>query len=114
MLLLLSQVILVILAGVYAMRASSVFFVRQRFQLLMVLAALAFLFALVLFHHPPAVAGTWLYVVVVACIVGMIVNGILYFAPDRAHATPTNLTFSAVTGIGWGILAGIYAADIYA
>jgi hypothetical protein len=107
--LILSQVMIVILIGVYAMRATSVLFVRQRFQSLMIVAALVFAFALVLFHRPPTQAGAWLYFVIAVCVVGVAVNALLYFKPDRAHATPTNLAFSAVSCVGWGVLAGVYS-----
>jgi hypothetical protein len=112
MLLIVSQAMLVLLVGVYAMRATSVLFVRQAFHPLMILAAAAFVFALVLFHRPPSAVGTWLYVSIAACVLGAIVNAILYFAPDRTHATPTNLAFSASTGIAWAVLAGVYGAII--
>jgi Na+-transporting NADH:ubiquinone oxidoreductase subunit NqrE len=110
MFLIFTQLTLVILIGIYAMRASSVLFVRQRFQPLMILAALVFVLALVLFHRPPTEQGAWLSFVVCACFAGAIVNGVLFFAPDRAHGTPTNLVFSAVSGLGWVVLGAAYGS----
>jgi fatty acid desaturase len=107
--LILSQIMIVILIGVYAIRAASVFFVRERFQPLMIVAALAFVFALVLFHLPPTQTGAWLYLVIAACLVGVAVNALLYFKPDQAHSRPTDLAFSAVSCVGWGVLAGVYS-----
>jgi hypothetical protein len=113
MLLILTQAVLVVLVGVYAMRASADLFVRQPFQPLMILAALAFVFALVLFHRPPIAVGPWLYLVLIACVAGTIVNGFLYFAPDQAHATPTNMAFSAVSIVGWAALGLNYGSILF-
>jgi hypothetical protein len=113
MLLILTQSVLVILVGVYAMRATSVLFVRQAFQPLMILAAIVFVLSLVLFHRPPTASGPWLYFVLACCSAGVIVNALLFFAPDRAHATPTNLAFSLVSGLGWALLALIYGSIFF-
>jgi uncharacterized membrane protein len=100
-----SKTALVVLAGVYAMRASGVLFHPQPFQPLMVVALLAFIMSVVLFQNPPTVAGWWLYTVIGLCCVGVAANAVLFFAPDAAHNTPTNLTFSAVSIVGWAIVA---------
>lgn len=100
-----TKIALVVLAGVYAMRASNVLFHPQPFHPLMVVALFAFIMSVILFHNPPTGPGWWLYTVVPLCLVGVVANGILFFAPDAAHNTPTNLAFSAVSIAGWGWLA---------
>ncbi len=113
MFLVLSKATLVLLAGIYAMRGSSVLFERQRFDPLMIVAVLAFLFSVVLFYRPPTKLGIWLYTTVALCVVGLVANGMLYFKPDASHGDPTNLAFSALSIAGWGILAVYFGAQIF-
>lgn len=96
---------LVILAGVYAMRFSNQFFNPAKLQPLWFAAVLAFIMSLVLFYRPPTVQGWWQYTATGLCLVGVAANTILFFAPDAAHNTPTNLAFSAVSMVGWAIVA---------
>jgi hypothetical protein len=105
------QTILVILIGVYAMRTASVIFIREPFDPLMIVAAAAFVFSLCVFHQPPASSGKWSIAVVVLCAIGCVANIFLFLKPDKAHSDPTNMTFSAVSVIGWAIV-GLYAALI--
>jgi hypothetical protein len=113
MLLILSRTALVILAGVYAMRATGVLFHPQPFQPLMVVAALAFVMSIILFQAPPTVPGWWLYTAIGLCVVGVIANTLLFFMPDAAHNTPTNLAFSAVSMVGWAIVAAANAVILF-
>jgi hypothetical protein len=113
MFLILSKATLVILAGIYAMRGSSVVFVRQPFQPLMIAAVFAFLLLLTIFYRAPTKPGIWLYSVTALCIVGMATNAMLYLKPDAMHNDPTNLTFSAFGTVGWGILAVYFATRIF-
>jgi hypothetical protein len=114
MFLVLSKAALVMLAGIYAMRGSSVLFVRQPFQPLMIVAVLAFLFSVTLFYRAPTKPGAWLYTVLALCLVGVVANGMLYFKPDASHSDPTNLTFSALSIVGWGLLAIYFGAKLFA
>jgi hypothetical protein len=113
MMMIASKTALVILAGVYAMRASGVLFHPQPLQPLMGVALFAFVMSVVLFQNPPTVPGPWLYTVIALCLIGVAANTMLFFAPDAAHNTPTNLTFSAVSIVGWAIVAIGFAARIF-
>jgi hypothetical protein len=104
MLMIVSKTVLVVLAGVYAMRATGIIFHPQPLQPLMGVAAFAFVMAVVLFQNPPTVPGWQLYTVIGLCLFGVAANTMLFFAPDAAHNTPTNLAFSAVSMVGWGWL----------
>lgn len=98
------QASLVVLAGVYALRASSVFFERGAFEPLAVVAALAFFFSTAVFHHPPIGSGAWAMSVAALCLVGVIANALLYLKPDKSHSDPTNLAFSAISVLGWFVV----------
>lgn len=113
MFLLLSKIAIVVLAGVYAMRGSSVIFVRQPFQPLMIAAVFAFLLLVTLFYRAPTKPGIWLYTVVALCAVGMLTNAMLYFKPDAMHSDPTNMAFSAVGMAGWGVLVAFFCAQLF-
>jgi FtsH-binding integral membrane protein len=93
------QATLVVLAGIYAMRASSVLFIRQPLHPLMIVAALALVFSTAVFHRPPNAPGAWAIVVAVLCGVGVLANALLYLRPDKAHGDTTNLAFSAAGGL---------------
>jgi hypothetical protein len=100
-----SQAILVVLAGIYAMRASSALF-KGSFSPLSLLAGFIFIFSVVLFHKPPSSPGIWLYFVMVMCFAGALFNAKLLFYPDALHSDFTAMAFSATSMIGWGILLG--------
>jgi hypothetical protein len=113
MFLILSKALIVMLAGIYAMRASSVVFVRQPFQPLMVAAMFAFLLLLTLFYRAPTKPGMWMYTAVALCAVGAITNAMLYFKPDAMHSDPTNMAFSLLALVGWGVLVIYFGAQIF-
>jgi hypothetical protein len=96
---------LVILAGIYAMRASSVIFQPSPFTPLMLVALFAFIMSVVLFYRAPAVQGWWQYSVIGLCLVGVAANAMLFLAPDAEHSDRTNLAFSAISVVGWGVVA---------
>ncbi len=95
---------LVVMAGIYAVRATD-WMVGEPFDPLFLLAAAVFCLTLVLFYRMPRRAGGWLYSVVALCLVGMCVNGLLLFVPDPVHNNQTNATFSAVCIAGWAGVA---------
>jgi hypothetical protein len=103
-----TKVTLVILAGVYTMRATNVIFNPTSFNPMSLVALFAFVMSFVLFNRLPTTPGIWAFTVVGLCIFGVFANSMLYFRPDAAHASPTNMTFSAVSIIGWAIVA-LYA-----
>jgi xanthine/uracil permease len=96
---------IIILAGIYAMRTSSILFRDESFSPLWFVALFAFVMSLVLFYRPPSVQGWWQYTVIGLCLVGIAANAMLYLAPDAEHNDPVNLAFSALSVIGWGIVA---------
>jgi hypothetical protein len=112
MFMILTKTSLVVLAGVYAMRASNILFHPQPFQPLMGVALFAFIMSVILFHNPPTTAGWWLYLATALCLVGVAANAMLFFAPEAAHGTPTNLAFSAVSIIGWAVVALGFGSQI--
>jgi hypothetical protein len=96
---LLTQTALVLMAGIYA--------VRTTYPLLV------FLITLALFHKLPKANGKILYIVVMLCIGGMVVNGLLLFAPGGAQAGLIKTLFSATCVVGWGVVAVTAALKIY-
>jgi hypothetical protein len=104
MMIIITKATLVILAGIYAMRASSILFQPAAFTPLWFVALFAFVMTLILFYRPPTVPGWWQYTVIALCLVGVAANAMLYLAPDAEHGDPTNMTFSAASVIGWGIM----------
>jgi hypothetical protein len=103
--LIVTKLALVMLAGIYAMRSTSIFFHPEPFEPLMIVAALAFLLSVFLFYRPPTAPGWWQFTVIGLCVAGVLANGFLYFAPDASHASPTQLAFSACSVAGWLIVA---------
>jgi peptidoglycan/LPS O-acetylase OafA/YrhL len=113
-LMVLSKTVLVVLAGVYAMRASNVLFHPQAFQPLMGVALFAFVMSVLLFHRPPTGPGWWMYTVIGLCLVGVAANTMLFVAPDALHNNPTDRTFSLVSIVGWAIVAlGFVARTLF-
>jgi hypothetical protein len=109
----LTKATLVILAGVYTMRATNVMFNPESFNPMSLVAMFAFVMSFVLFNRLPTAPGIWAFAVVGLCLFGVVANSLLYFRPDAAHASPTNMTFSAVSIFGWAIVA-IYAGLVSA
>ncbi len=106
------QATLVILAGVYAIRGSGAFF-GQPVGPLSFVAMFAFISLLFFFYRPPSGPGAWATFAAVGALVGVIANAALLIAPDAAHATRLNLTFSAVSVIGWGYLTSVYGLLLF-
>jgi hypothetical protein len=100
-----SQAVLVVLAGVYAMRIGADVF-ETGFAPLSLLAAFAFVMCVVFFYRWPAEPGLWLAISMSLCLLGVVVNASLYLFPDPDHSSQTALAFSAVSVLGWGILLG--------
>jgi Na+/melibiose symporter-like transporter len=109
----LTQTALVLMAGIYAVRATYPLLGGESFSPLTLLAALVFALVVVLFYRLGKSDGKLLYVIVALCLVGMTVNGMLLFAPGGAHANPTNAVFSATCILGWGIVAIAAALKIF-
>jgi xanthine/uracil permease len=105
MMYLVTKAALVILAGVYALRASSIVFQPGPLSPLWFVALLAFVLTLVLFHRAPTVTGWWQYTVIGLSLIGVFANAMLYLVPDAEHNNPTDLAFSAVSVAGWAIVA---------
>jgi hypothetical protein len=101
----LSKIALVVLAGVYALRASNVLFHPQPFQPLMAVAVFAFVMSLLLFRRPPTAPGWWMYTVIGLCLVRVAANTMLFVAPDALQSSTTDRAFSLVSIIGWAIVA---------
>jgi ABC-type polysaccharide/polyol phosphate export permease len=102
------QSTLVILAGIYAMRASWFLFAKGAISPLTPVAAAAFVVCVVLFHSPPK-TQIWLAVVAAACMIGFATNAALLFSESAAYQNPTNKAFSALSVAGWAVLAVSYA-----
>lgn len=105
MMFVITKTALVILAGIYAMRASSILFHPSPLTPLMLVALFAFIMSVVLFYRPPTTQGWWQYSIIGLCLIGVAANTMLFIAPDAEHGDPTNLTFSAISVAGWGIVA---------
>jgi hypothetical protein len=99
-----TKVALVVLAGIYAMRASSIVFHPTALTPLWFVALFAFIMSLALFYRPPTAQGWWQYTVIGLCLVGVAANAMLYLAPDAEHSDRVNIAFSAASVVGWGML----------
>jgi hypothetical protein len=104
MMFVITKAALVVLAGIYAMRSSSILFHPTALTPLWFVALFAFIMTLILFYRPPTVPGWWQYTVIGLCLVGVVANAMLYLAPDAEHSDPTNMAFSAFSVVGWGIV----------
>jgi hypothetical protein len=104
MMMIVTKTALVILAGIYAMRASSVVFYPTALSPLWLVAVFAFIMSIILFYRMPTAQGWWQYTVIGLCLVGVAANAMLYLAPDAEHSDATNMAFSAVSVLGWGIV----------
>jgi hypothetical protein len=113
MMLIATKIALVILAGIYAMRSAGVIFHPGPFTPMALVAMFAFVMSVIYFYRPPTVPGPWLYTAVPLFLFGVLANSILFFAPDKAHSDPVNMTFSAVSIAGWGLLAIVYGLRIF-
>jgi hypothetical protein len=102
-----TQSILVILSGIYAIRASWFIF-SGIFSPLTPVAAIVLVLCITLFHRPPIETGIWLYVVLVGCVVGAIANGMLLFSTHEAYSNLTNRAFSIISVVSWVCLCVIY------
>jgi hypothetical protein len=109
MMFVLAKAALVLLAGVYAIRATSFLFLDEPFEPLTLVAALAFVVSIIVFYRPPTAPGLWLYVVVALCVIGAAANALLLVAPDESHRDPTNLVFSAISIAGWALVGLSYS-----
>jgi hypothetical protein len=103
-----TQSILVILSGIYTIRASWFIF-SGIFSPLTPVAVIVLALCITLFHRPPTDPGIWLYVVLVGCVIGAIANSMLLFSPHDAYSNPTNRAFSIISVVSWVSLCVIYA-----
>jgi hypothetical protein len=103
-----TQSILVILSGIYAVRASWFIF-SGVFSPLTPVAAIVLVLCLTLFHRPPIEPGIWLYVVLMGCVIGAIANSMLLFSTHEIYSNLTNRTFSIISVASWISLCVIYA-----
>jgi FtsH-binding integral membrane protein len=102
---LLTQAALVLLAGIYAIRATSWIFGADAFEPLFLLATAVLGLIVFLFYRMPRERGAALFVVMALCVAGLSVNALLLFAPSDAHDNPSNAVFSALCMAGWAIVA---------
>lgn len=110
--LVMTQSILVILSGIYAIR-SSWFIFSGIFSPLTPVAVIVLVLCVVLFHRPPETPGLWLYVVTTGCVLGAIANGMLLFSHHEAYSNPTNRVFSLVSVVSWIVLFCVYLPILF-
>lgn len=89
-----AKMLLIVLIGIYAVRASWFFFTGQLSPLTPV-AAVVLGLCIYLFNRLPEAPGLWLYAVLGACAIGTLVNGSLFFATSPLYRNPTNFAFNA-------------------
>jgi hypothetical protein len=90
------------------MRSTNVLFHPSSFNPMSLVAVFAFVMSFVIFQKMPTGPRLWAYSLVGLCLFGVFANSMLYFKPDALHASSTNMAFSAVSIVGWAIVA-IYA-----
>jgi hypothetical protein len=81
--LVITKAAMVLLIGIYAIRASDIVFNPALFHPTMLVAASAFVMSLVIFHRPPTEIGTWLYTVLLLCVIGVTANSLRFFCATR-------------------------------
>jgi hypothetical protein len=96
----LTQSVLVLLIGIYAIRASWFMFSGSVSPLTPVAAAIVVL-CVFLFHRAPTQAGPLLWSVFAACAIGAIANALLLTSVAPAYRNPTNMAFSALSVALW-------------
>jgi glucose uptake protein GlcU len=102
----LTQATLVVLTGMYAVRASWFLFSGVLSPLTPV--AVACVTACVyLFHRAPTQPGTYLWAVMIGCVIGAIANAVLLTSADPAYRNATNLMFSGLSTVLWLALAAL-------
>jgi hypothetical protein len=105
-----SKALLVVLLGIYAIRASDFLFTRARFQPLTFVAAAVVVIALALFHRPPVAHGAWLITAILVCLTAVLANTMLLIQPDEAHSSSIDKAFSAISVAAWSLLAAMYGS----
>jgi hypothetical protein len=101
----LTQSALVLLIGIYAIRASWFLFSSGALTPLTPVAAAIVGLCVYLFHRAPTQTGPFLWGVLAACAVGAIANALLLTSTSPAYRNPTNMTFSALSVALWIALA---------
>jgi hypothetical protein len=102
----LTQTTLVVLTGMYAVRASWFLFSGALSPLTPVAAACVVL-CVYLFHRAPTQPGTLLWSVMIACAIGAIANAVLLTSSDPAYRNTTNLVLSGLSTVLWLALAAL-------
>jgi hypothetical protein len=98
---LLTQTALVLMAGMYAVRATYSLLGTEPFTPLAIVAALVFCLVLALFHRLAKASRPWLLVTIVMCLIGLGVNALLLFTPGTGQLRFTNDLFSAICMAAW-------------
>jgi hypothetical protein len=99
-----TQSVIVILVGIYAIRATYSLLGHENFQPLSLLAAAVFLLVTLFFHRLKMASGLWLYAALVLSAIGLLVNAVLLFSAGREQRDLTHDVFSAICIAGWAIV----------
>jgi hypothetical protein len=97
-----AHVLLVILIGVYFIRAS--WFLFGVFSPLTPVAGIVLTMCLFAFHKLPTSMGAWFSAVIAMCVIGAIANFSLLFSASPTYRNPTNQAFSATSMITFVLL----------
>ncbi len=100
----LMKAVLVVLIGMYAIRASWFLFSGVLSPLTPIAAAVLML-CIVIFHRPPQSLGLWFVAVLTACLIGAIANAALLVSTSPLYHNPTNTAFSWASLTGFVLLA---------
>jgi hypothetical protein len=108
---LLLKAFLVVLIGVYAIRASWFLFSGTFSPLTPVAMAVLVLFLFV-FHRPPQALGVWFSVCIAACVVGVVANTVLLFVSSPIYNNTVNQAFSVVSLISFLAVGALLAQAV--
>jgi hypothetical protein len=100
----LTQALLVVLMGIYLVRATWFLFTGV-FSPLTPVAALVLVICLVAFNRPPVPGSAWHVAFLAVCVLGAAANASLLFSTAPAYANPTNQAFSWVSLLCFACLA---------
>jgi hypothetical protein len=100
-----ARTVLVIMAGIYAIRSTYTILGSKEFEPLSILAAIVFCLTVFLFYRLTKLSIRFLYTVMGLCVVGLAVNSMLLFSAYKNHDNPIEAAFSGFCMFGWLVVA---------
>jgi hypothetical protein len=103
----LTQTLLVLLIGIYLVRATWFLFTGV-FSVLTPVAGIVLLVCLSAFNRPPVPGTAWFYVVLATYLIGALANLSLLFSSAPAYSNSTNYIFSWTSMLSFAALSVVH------